>query len=131
MTRKTLPDRRPCETITVHWNGQAFPVSIGLRWPEAREDEDGNVVPYEITAEDLVATMQPGEVFADVSKGADLQWVIADTCVIISLALQHGIAPADLAKSLGRVPVFTSKADATGPASPIGAVVEAIMQEAG
>lgn len=107
MTRKPLPDRRPCETITVRWNGQAFPVSVGFH-PD---------------------TGAASEVFADVAKGGDLQWVIADACVVISIALQHGIEPAELAKSLGRVPVPWAE-DETAPASPIGAVVEAIMAQA-
>lgn len=102
--RTPLPNVRPNVTTDVHWNGQTFPVSIGLH-PD---------------------TWQPAEVFADVAKGGDIQWVISDACVLISIALQHGIAPADLAKSLGRVPSWQGEV----PASPIGAIVEAIMQEA-
>jgi hypothetical protein len=104
VTREILPNARPSVTTTVHWNGHHFPVTIGLSWPD----------------------LQPLEVFADVAKGGDMQWAIADACVVISLALQHGIAPADLAKSLGRVPSWQGEV----PASPLGAVVEAIMQEA-
>lgn len=101
--RKPLPNARPNVTITVHWSGHEFPVTIGLSWPD----------------------LQPMEVFADVAKGGDIQWAIADACVIISLALQHGISPADLAKSLGRVPSWQGEV----PASPLGAVVEAIIAE--
>jgi hypothetical protein len=114
MTRATLPTARPSVTTTVHWNGHAFPVTIGLSWPD----------------------LKPMEVFADVAKGGDMQWAIADACVVISLALQHGIPPADLGKSLGRVPVMEwdtateAMVEVLRPASPLGAVVEAIMQEA-
>lgn len=101
--RTPLPNARPSITTDVHWNGHSFPVTIGLTWPD----------------------LQPAEVFADVAKGGDIQWAIADACVIVSLALQHGIAPADLAKSLGRVPSWNGEV----PASPLGAVVEAILQE--
>lgn len=113
MTRATLPDARPSVTVNVHWSGHAFPVTIGLTWPDLR----------------------PAEVFADVAKGGDFQWSIADACVVISVALQHGIAPADLAKSLGRVPVMEWD-EAAGvmvevlrPASPLGAILEAIQAE--
>ena len=103
MTRKTLPDRRPSCTRMVQWAGQTFPVTLGI------DPMTGDV----------------REVFADVARGGDLQWVVSDSCVIVSLALQHGIAPADLAKSLGRVPSWQGEV----PASPLGAVVEAILRE--
>jgi hypothetical protein len=106
MTRCHLPNLRPSVTVTVHWNGQAFPVTIGFH-PD---------------------TGAPSEAFADVAKGGDLQWVIADACVLISIAMQHGIAPADLAKSLGRVPTWGDDG-ATAPASPVGAVMDAILAE--
>ena len=111
--RTPLPDRRPSATTTVTWEGHTFPVSIGLD-PE---------------------TGRPLEVFADVAQGGQFQWAVADACVIISLALQHGIAPADLAKSLGRVPglVWDKEAQAMVevllPASPLGAIVQILEQE--
>lgn len=107
MTRATLPSRRPNATRAVRWDGHEFSVTIGFD----------------------PATGQPAEVFADVAKGGQMQCTIADACVLTSIALQHGITPADLAKSLGRVPVFTGDEGATGPASPVGAVVEAILAE--
>ena len=108
MTRATLPNRRPNITRAVQWDGHEFSVTIGFD----------------------PATAHPSEVFADTAKGGQMQCTIADACVLISIALQHGITPAELAKSLGRVPVFTGEEGATGPASPVGAVVEAIMAEA-
>ena len=107
MTRAALPHRRPNITRAVHWDGHEFSVTIGL---DPR-------------------TGKPAEVFADTAKGGQMQATIADACVMISIALQHGITPAELAKSLGRVPVFTGEDCATGPASPVGAVVEAIQAE--
>jgi hypothetical protein len=104
VTREILPDRRPSVTVTVEWNGHSFPVTIGFD----------------------PATGRPCEVFADVSKGDDVQRVASDACVWASLGLQWGMTPADLAKSLGRVPSWQGEV----PASPLGAVVEAIMQEA-
>ncbi len=105
--RRALPDRRPSLTTVVHWNGHSVAVTVGLH-PE---------------------TGTPLEVFADTAPGGQMQWVIADACVIISLALQFGATPAELAKSLGRVPVLWAEGE-TQPASPLGAIVEAIMAEA-
>lgn len=103
--RTALPHRRSNITRAVEWNGHSFTVTIGL---------------------DPV-TWRPAEVFADTSKGGDMAAALADACVVISLALQHGITPADLGKSLGRVPLLWAEGDA--PASPIGAIVEAIQGE--
>ena len=107
MTRATLPQRRSNVTRAVEWNGHAFSVTIGLD----------------------PATWQPAEAFCDTAKGGDMAAALADACVIISIALQHGIAPADLAKSLGRVPVLWAEEGVTQPASPVGAIVEAILAE--
>jgi hypothetical protein len=104
--RKTLPNRRPNLTRAVQWDGHDFTVTIGID----------------------PATGAPAEVFADTRKGGQMQATLADACVLISLALQHGIAPADLAKSLGRVPAWNGN-DNTAPASPVGAVVEALLGE--
>jgi len=100
--REPLPARRPNVTVQTAWNGHPITVTVGMRL-------DGT----------------PAEVFADTVKPGDLQNVIADGCVLISLALQHGIPPAGLAKSLGRVPVFSTGEIA--PASPIGAILEVVM----
>ena len=107
MTRQTLPTRRPNATIATAWGQHAFTVTLGF------DPETGAV----------------REVFADRPKIDAMQPILSDACVVISILLQHGIAPADLAKSLGRVPVFTGKEGATGPASPLGVVVEAILAE--
>lgn len=104
--RQPLPTRRPNVTVETAWNGHLITVTVGLRL-------DGC----------------PAEVFADTPKRGDLQETIADACVLVSLALQHGVAPADLAKSLGRVPVWGE--DSTAPASPVGAIVQAVVAEAG
>lgn len=105
--RTPLPQRRSNITRAVEWNNHAFTVTIGLD----------------------PATWQPAEVFADTSKGGDMAAALADACVVISLALQHGITPADLGKSLGRVPVLWGEEGQDAPASPIGAIVEAIQGE--
>ena len=108
MTRQSLPSRRPSVTYATEWDGHQITVTVGYYL-------DGI----------------PGEVFADVAKGA-LRATLADACTIISIALQHGISPDDLAKSIGKVPVTewdTAKqamAEVERPASPIGAVLDVL-----
>lgn len=111
MTARTrLPNRRPAATAEVIWrtaDGQhAFTVTAGF-------DASGTIA----------------EVFyADGQKsGSMLQHTIQDACVVISIALQHGVALADLAHSLGRVPL----GDEDAPASPIGAIVDKLAGLAG
>lgn len=55
-----------------------------------------------------------------------MQSTLADACVLISIALQHGITTHQLAKSLARVPDVFAGGDATLPASPIGAILGAL-----
>ena len=105
MTRQALPNRRENETISATWTApdgstHAFAVCVGL-------DDAGAV----------------REVFVNHAKGA-MAATLADACVLISIALQHGISPADLGKSLGQVPAWGE--DATAPASPIGTIMQAI-----
>lgn len=109
MTRANLPPRRSNVTRAVHWEGHEFTVTIGL---------------------DPV-TWQPAEVFADTAKGGQMHVTIADACVWASIAMQHGVTPAELAKSLGEVPVLGAPKGTTGPASPLGAIVAAIIEECG
>ena len=101
--RQRLPDRRPAITRTINWAGKEYSVSIGY-WIDGR----------------------PGEIFMDGPKtGSDMRAILADTCVVISLALQHGIEPAALAHSLARVPVSETE---SATASVIGAVVELLVE---
>lgn len=107
--RAALPNARSNVTRAVHWEGHEFTVTIGL---------------------DPV-TWQPAEVFADTAKGGQMHVTIADACVWASIAMQHGVTPAELAKSLGEVPVLGAPKGTTGPASPLGAIVAAIIEECG
>jgi len=108
--RQPLPERRPAETITTEWEGHAITATVGFYL-------DG----------------RPGEIFADVAKGA-LRATLSDACTIVSVALQHGITPDELAKSLGHVPVMEwnhatqAMEEVERPASPIGAVLEALRE---
>ena len=102
-TRQYLPDRRPSVTRTFGWSGKEFSVSVGY-WLDGR----------------------PGEIFMDGPKtGSDMRAILADACVVVSLALQHGIEPAALAHSMARIPVSATE---TKPASVLGAVVEMLAE---
>lgn len=107
MTRATLPQRRPNVTRSAEWDGHAFTVTIGFD----------------------PATGAPMEVFADTTKGGQMAATLADACVVISIALQHGIGVDALSKSLGRVPVLWGAEGQDAPASPVGAILEAITDE--
>lgn len=107
MTRASLPTRRPNCTRSVEWQGHAMTVTIGF---------------------DPV-TGSPVEVFCNTDKGGDMAATLADASVVLSVALQHGITPAELGKSLGRVPVLWGEEGQTQPSSPVGAIVEAILAE--
>jgi hypothetical protein len=106
--RIPLPHRRPSLTLARSWQGMEISVTLGL---------------------DPV-TAEIREIFADTPQGGDIQSTLADACVLISIALQHGIPAAALAKSLARVPDLLAGEDATRPASPIGVLLEAILSEA-
>lgn len=95
ISRARLPQRRPAETIEIEHGGLRFAVTVGF-YPDGR----------------------PGEVFTHGAKtGSTIDGLLDDACVLVSLLIQHGIEPPELAKSMGR---FGSEQ----PASVIGAVVD-------
>jgi len=76
--RHALPARRRSTTIRLTLEGQKFHVTVGFY-------DDG----------------KPGEVFADVGKTPQaIQQIISDACILISIALQHGVTGEELRKSL-------------------------------
>lgn len=97
MTRTRLPNRRQAETIVLEHGGQRFEVTIGF-YPDGK----------------------PGEVFTHGTKaGSTMDGLLDDACVVVSRLLQHGVAPRDLASSMGRL----GNAEA---ASVIGAVIDLV-----
>lgn len=103
MTRTRLPTRRLSETVALTFAGTAHRVTIGF-FPDGR----------------------PGEVFADGGKpGSMIDALLADASVAVSLLLQHGVEPAALAHSLGRL------GDGTSPASILGALADLLVEAAG
>ena len=101
MSRDTLPNRRPNETRMLIFGGMSFAVTIGFYPFDGR----------------------PGEVFASGAKsGCDLDYLLDDACVALSLLLQHGVAPAKLAHAMGRA------GDGATPASIIGALADQLVE---
>ncbi len=107
--RERMPDRRSSVTQTLEVASQIFDATIGF-------DKHG----------------RPREVFLTGAKeGSLLAAILADAAVAISVALQHGVPVASLAKSVGHLPagpVTPSDLDQPQaenlPASPIGAALD-------
>ena len=107
--RQRLPNRRPSHTETLQVDGQTFTATVGF-------DECG----------------RPREVFMAAGKeGSLLNAMLADAAVVVSIALQNGVPPAALAKSVGRLPAapvapvdLDSAPGQKVPASPIGAALD-------
>lgn len=107
MTRANLPTRRPNVTRAVDWDGHSFTVTVGFD----------------------PATGKTSEVFADTLKGGQMQATLSDVCIVISIALQHGVTPGELTKTMGETPVLWGEEGQTQPASPLGAVMAALLAE--
>jgi hypothetical protein len=103
--RRRLPNRRRCETTDVDIGGQRLTATV-------RFDLDRH----------------PAELFLSGAKdGSGLAAILADASVAISVALQHGVPAAALARSIGRVPE-TIDGPATVPASPVGAALDLLAR---
>jgi hypothetical protein len=106
MNRARLPNRRPNQTIDLHHKGMTFNVTVGFD----------------------AMTGAPMEVFGNASKaGSDFAALLADACVILSLALQHGIQPSALSKTMQWTPVMGQADKVSEPASVIGAILVALV----
>jgi len=71
---------------------------------------------------------RPKEIFLSGAKdGTDMAAILADTSVVVSIALQHGIPAAELARSIAREPALPDGA-ATRAASVIGAALDLLVQ---
>jgi hypothetical protein len=102
MSRARLPDRRPSVTMQFAYEGNTYSVTLGF-------DVSNNRI---------------GEVFTHGAKvGSAMDRILDDACVALSLLLQHGVEPAALASSMGRL------GDGVSPASIIGALADLIAKE--
>lgn len=103
MTRRRLPNRRPSITAELIHNGCSYVVSLGF------DPADGWL----------------GEVFAHGAKvGSNMDGILDDACIALSLLLQHGVDSAALARTMGRL------GDGKTPASIIGALADLLKQGA-
>jgi len=109
--RERLPDRREGHTLKIVWRllgGQEINLYATIGYYA-----DGRV----------------GEVFGDTAKsGTDMEALISDGCILISLALQHGVPLSLVAEALGE-----NRAEGASegpPASPLGMIArEALLLE--
>ena len=94
--------------------------STALNRPPSRDAWDGSVtVGFDVTRNRI------GEVFTHGAKiGSAMDAILDDACVAISLLLQHGVEPATLATSMGRL------GDGKTPASIIGSLTDLLAREA-
>ncbi len=114
--RTRLPNRRPHITVPISW------------W-----SGDGSEKNYFCTV-GLYHDGTPGEIFANGDhEGSQIDGMLSDACILISLALQHKVDPKVLAHSMVRVPGIGDDplGVATYPASPIGAIVDALVKISG
>jgi hypothetical protein len=108
--RIKLPNRRPSVTTPLPFDGQTLSAMVGFDRHDA-----------------------PRELFLSGAKdGSGLAAILADASVVISIALQYGVPPAELAHSVTRVPLSYSDTDnaPSVAASVIGAAVDLIVQYA-
>lgn len=102
MSRRRLPDRRPSITADLIHDGRAYAVSLGFDPADA----------------------WLGEVFAHGAKvGSNMDGILDDACIALSLLLQHGVEPLALALTMGRL------GDGATPASIIGALTDVLARE--
>ncbi|MCY4288588.1 MAG: hypothetical protein OXC63_08345 [Aestuariivita sp.] len=104
--RHPPPDRRPCETRKLHWQGQSVFITVGYR-------EDFRT---------------PCEIFYDAGykSGSDMEAMISDICILLSIWLQvPNNSPDELKKSLSEN--ITHATGEFGPGSIFGLLLHEIF----
>ena len=82
MPRERLPDRRPNETTDMVYDGTLYAVTVGFQ-PD---------------------TGEPREIFTHGARvGSNMDAILDDACILLSILLQHSVEPAALARSMGRL----------------------------
>ncbi len=103
MPRQRLPNRRPNQTVELIYDGARYEATIGFD----------------------PATGEAREIFCHGAKvGSGMDGILDDASILLSLLLQHGVAPAALAASMGRL------GEGQQRASVIGALAELLAREA-
>ena len=82
MSRERLPARRPNQTTALVYDGTRYEVTVGFH----------------------PATGEAREVFCHGAKaGSNMDAILDDACILLSVLLQHGVAPASLVATMGRL----------------------------
>ncbi len=82
MPRESLPDRRPNLTMEFVYLGTLYAVTVGFQ-PD---------------------TGEPREIFTHGARvGSNMDAILDDACILLSILLQHRVEPAALASSMGRL----------------------------
>ena len=80
--RQRLPNRRANETVAVTHEGSTYAVTLGFD----------------------PATGEVREIFTHGAKvGSAMDGILDDTCILLSILLQHGVQPSSFAGSMGRL----------------------------
>ena len=119
--RQHLPNRRRQRTRELVFNGQKFYLSVGI------DPATNNLLEIFIEGApqaDAEVDARPGP-----RVGTALHTILQDLAVVVSLALQNSVRPADLAKSLARIPAIGQGlfAPAKEPASVVGALLDLVV----
>ena len=103
MVRQRLPNRRPNQTVSLVHDGTRYEVTLGFH----------------------PATGKLREVFTHGARtGSDMDAILDDSSILLSLLLQHDVPPASLTASMGRL------GEGQQRASVIGALAELLAREA-
>ena len=91
--RQRLPNRRPNETVDVTHDGHTYAVTLGFD----------------------PATGEVREIFSHGAKvGSAMDGILDDVCILLSIALQHGVQPSSFVGSMGRLGASGSSASIIG-----------------
>ncbi len=81
MARERLPNRRANETVDVTHDGRAYAVTLGFD----------------------PATGDVREIFTQGKVGSAMDGILDDTCILLSILLQHGVQPSSFVGSMGKL----------------------------
>ena len=89
--RRPLPNRRP----SVNWK---------VRRPVSFADPSAGETTFFVTVGFDPETLRPMDVFyaEGFRSGSDLEFTTVDACIVISVAMQHGVRAEEMARSLSR-----------------------------
>lgn len=105
--RKRLPHRREAFVHTIEVGGQRYEAAVGFD----------------------PLTGEPREIFLSGARdGTDMAAILADTSVVVSVALQHGVPAQAMALSASRKPAWPDDSAPSEAASVIGAALDLLVR---